>query len=69
METRVGPAGELIPGDIIQRVDEEAVANREELSKILSRYAVGDRVRLRMIRDGREIEVSVALGGEANGAD
>jgi S1-C subfamily serine protease len=67
--TRIGPAGELIPGDIIRRVDEAAVANSEELAEILEDYRVGDAVRLGMLRDGREMEISVELGGEASGSD
>ncbi len=67
--TRIGPSGELITGDIIQRVDGAAVTGREELRGRLEAYRVGDPVRLSMIRNGREIEVSVVLGGEANGAD
>jgi S1-C subfamily serine protease len=67
--TQIGPAGELVPGDIIQRVDDAAVADRGELSQILERYRVGDAVRLGLVRNDREIEVSVQLVGEASGPD
>lgn len=69
IETRVGPAGEILPGDIIQRVDGHAVSEMADLIQILERYQVGDRVALAILRDGRRLDVPIDLAGEAVGGD
>ncbi len=69
IETRVGPAGEILPGDIIQRVDGQAVSEMADLIHILERYQVGDRVTLAILRDGRRLDVPIDLAGEAVGGD
>ncbi|MBK1616866.1 2-alkenal reductase [Lamprobacter modestohalophilus] len=65
VETRVSPTGEIMPGDIIQRVDGQPVAEMADLIDILEGYQVGDRVTLSIIRDGRPLEVAIHLGGES----
>jgi S1-C subfamily serine protease len=65
VETRVSATGEILPGDIIQRLDGEPVAEMAELIDLLERYQVGDRVTLDLIRDGRPLQVSLHLGGES----
>jgi len=64
-ETRVAATGEILPGDVIERVDTQPVSGMPELIDALERHQVGDRVRLQVFRDGQRIEVPVDLGGEA----
>lgn len=65
LETRVAATGEILPGDVIEQVDARPVTGMTELIDVLERYQVGDRVRLKVFRDGRRIEIPVDLGGEA----
>lgn len=67
--TRMSPSGELVPGDIIVRLDEQSIAGMDDLRDVLERYRVGDQVTLGLLRDGRPVEVEVVLGGEAVGSD
>ncbi|MBK5931681.1 S1C family serine protease [Halochromatium salexigens] len=65
IETRVSPTGEVLPGDIIQRVDGHPVSEMEELIQVLEQYQVGDRVTLAILREGRRVDVPIDLGGQA----
>jgi S1-C subfamily serine protease len=60
--TRVDPRGGITPGDLVRSVDGRPVADVGELLSVLDQYRVGDRVQLRVWRDGSEFEVEVALG-------
>lgn len=51
----------LQPGDRILTVDREAVFDREDLSRILSRHDPGDHVRIYVRRDGRRLRLSAEL--------
>jgi len=64
-ETRVSAAGEILPGDIIQRLQGQPVTEMADLIEILEGYQVGDRVTLALLRDGRPLEVALHLGGES----
>lgn len=48
--------------DIITKVDGTAIDETNSLSSLIGRKAVGDTVKLTVLRDGKEIEVSVTLG-------
>jgi S1-C subfamily serine protease len=61
--TRITDAGEIIPGDIIQRVDGKPVRVMADLIEVLENYRIGDQVVLDLVRDGASISVSVILGG------
>jgi serine protease Do len=49
-------------GDVILAVDGQAVRNASELQSLLARRQPGERVRLQLVRQRRETEVSVQLG-------
>jgi serine protease Do len=51
----------LTSGDIIKSVDDKAVKNASELIKEIQKRKVGQKVRLRLIRDGKEMTVEVNL--------
>jgi len=51
----------LTSGDIIKSVDEKAVKNASELIKEIQKRKVGQKVRLGLIRDGKEMTVEVNL--------
>ena len=53
----------LIPwgGDFITKIDGREVANRGFLNQVLSLKHGGDTLRLRVIRDGEEMEVEITL--------
>jgi len=48
-------------GDVIVAVDGKPVSNREELVKLLSDKEVGDKVRLSLLRKGKEMKLSATL--------
>ncbi len=59
--SRVAPNGAVVPGDIILSIDGRAVTSVAGLLDRLDDYRVGDRVRLDILRDGREQTVDVVL--------
>ncbi len=61
--TRVGVHGEVIPGDIIQAIDGKPVKSVAELMSRLDDYRIGDRVTLRLWRDGNLVRTQVVLQG------
>lgn len=62
--TRVGPRGEVIPGDVIQAIDGEPVTTPAELRERLDEHRVGDRVSLTLWRNGERHRVELVLQGE-----
>jgi S1-C subfamily serine protease len=58
--------GQVVAGDVIQAVDGTAVDSVARLLGRLDERAVGDTVRLTVLREGRQIEVNVRL--QAGGA-
>ncbi len=73
-----GPAGQAgllgirrrrqgaLAGDIITAVDGKAVHTREELYTLLEKHAVGDKVKLTILRGDESKDVEVALGQASN---
>jgi S1-C subfamily serine protease len=59
--TRILGEKEVVPGDIIQAIDAHSVRDAEDLVDILERYDIGDRVKVRFLREGRVREVIVML--------
>jgi S1-C subfamily serine protease len=49
--------------DLIQAVDDAPVTTQESLRTILGEHKPGDEVRVRILRDGAELELEVVLGG------
>ncbi len=58
---RMGPRGELIPGDVIIAIDGQPVRSAADLLNRLDDYLVGDRVTLQLWRAGQTREVRVVL--------
>lgn len=48
--------------DIITKVNDQTVDEKNSLTSILGRYAVGDTVKLTVVRDGKEITLNATLG-------
>ncbi|HHH13796.1 MAG TPA: PDZ domain-containing protein, partial [Thiolapillus brandeum] len=59
--SRVLAEGNLVPGDIILGIGDRETRDAAELRAALERYRVGDEVRLRLLREGRLIELPVLL--------
>jgi S1-C subfamily serine protease len=58
---RRGPAGRILSGDVIEAIDGKPVRGASDLLGRLGAYKAGDRVRLRISRDGERREVDVRL--------
>jgi len=54
-------------GDVITAVDGQPVASNDELIRIVSGKQPGAKVRLRLIREGREMDVTAVLADRAEG--
>ncbi len=61
--TRVTGSGDIIPGDVIQRLDGVSVTSMRGLIDLLERYSVGDTVTLDVLRNGARRSLEVTLGG------
>ena len=63
------PAAEagILPGDVVVRVGDRAVADSTGLSSAVRGAGAGNRVTLRVLRDGRERSVDVTLGSAVAG--
>jgi S1-C subfamily serine protease len=55
-----------IGGDLIIAMDGQNIDHRDALTRYLNRKKPGDRVRLTIIRNGKQIDVSVTLGEAGN---
>lgn len=64
--TRVTSRGGIIPGDVILEVDGIGVTGVDALVDRLEKYDIGDRVELRVYRDGKIDTVSVVLGAASS---
>jgi len=49
-------------GDIILQINDEEVTGTNTLSKIINNLEVGDKITLKIDRDGKEITVTAVLG-------
>jgi putative serine protease PepD len=56
--------GRIVLGDVIDQIDAKVVRNVAELNALLERYSAGDKVTLRVLREGEHVEVPVTLGAE-----
>jgi S1-C subfamily serine protease len=59
---RRGPAGEIIPGDIITGLAGKPIASLDELLDVLEQHQPGDTVALTILREGKTMELKVRLG-------
>jgi S1-C subfamily serine protease len=55
------PDGTLVLGDIIQAVDGREIASLDDLYATLERHTPGDVVKVRVLREGKQLEVEVKL--------
>jgi S1-C subfamily serine protease len=55
-----------IGGDLITAMDGQRIENRDALTRYLNRKKPGDRIKLTIVRNGRQMEVSVTLGEAGN---
>ncbi len=53
--------GDVEIGDVIVGIDNEKVANTDELYRILNKHAVSDQVQVQIVRNGRRTSVPVRL--------
>src|SRR5262249_15628865 len=62
--TPEGPAAKagLMSGDIVTKVDDQAIKNYDELADVVSKHKPGDKVAFHVFRDGREVTMTVTLG-------
>jgi S1-C subfamily serine protease len=61
--------GQIVPGDVIQKVDGKPVENSNDLYALLSNHKPGDTVKLTVWREGKTVDVSVTLGQPAGGEE
>jgi S1-C subfamily serine protease len=59
---QVGGTPVALGGDIITKVDDQAVKSADDLSSIVGRHKAGDKVKITFIRDGATKTVTVTLG-------
>ncbi len=55
----------LRPGDVITKVNDQVLDEEHPLLTVMLRYRPGDKVRLTIIRDGREQNVEITLGRQS----
>lgn len=55
--------GEVTPGDVILKVDGEAVTGNAAFERMMTRHKPGDKLTLTVERDGKTFEVEVTLRG------
>ena len=53
--------GDVIPGDVIVKIEDKAIANFDDLRTELDKHKGGDRVKVTYVRDDREQTVEVGL--------
>ena len=56
-----GEDGQIHLGDVILEIDGKAIDTAKELNAALEKYHVGDTVKLRIVRDGQQQDLSVVL--------
>ncbi|XP_057982181.1 protease Do-like 8, chloroplastic [Malania oleifera] len=66
LPTTRGFAGSIVVGDIIVAVDKKPVRNKEELSKVLDDYNVGDKILLKIQRGSGSLELPIMLEEESS---
>jgi S1-C subfamily serine protease len=69
-EVRKGSPGHkagLVPGDVITGLDGRKVSDLEELRSVLRLFRVGDKVPLRVRREGKEFDATLELAEDTEG--
>ncbi len=60
--SRLARDGSIFPGDVILAIDGQTVGSAAAMDKIMDGKRIGDRVDLRLLRDGKPFTVSLTLG-------
>ena len=55
--------GDVDPGDLILAIDGQPVEGNADFARRISNYKVGDKLKLKIERDGKRFEVEVTLRG------
>lgn len=58
---RLAPDGRIVPGDVIVAIDGTPVDSAEALGRMLDAKRIGDRVTVRLWREGKTVEVAMTL--------
>jgi serine protease Do/serine protease DegQ len=59
----------IVPfGDVIVKVDGQAIAEQDDLDHILNTKNVGDRIQMEVVRDSRRMTVTVQLAERRGGS-
>jgi S1-C subfamily serine protease len=53
--------GSIVPGDIVQQVDEKKITSADDLFAVLERHKAGDDITIKIYRDGENRDVKVKL--------
>ncbi len=64
-EVHAGQPGDkagLAPGDVVTGVDGEKVADAKALIRVVGEHRAGDKIQLKLLRDGKEKHLDVELG-------
>lgn len=64
---RVGNSMILVGGDVIVEVDGEKVLSSDDLSAMIRDHRPGDTVELKVLRNGRSLDITVTLGEKPRG--
>ncbi len=57
----------IVPlGDVITKIDGQAISNPDDLDQALTNKNIGDRIQVEIVRDGRRMTIPIQLG-ESNG--
>jgi S1-C subfamily serine protease len=56
----------LQDGDIITKINDQAIGSAGSLSSIIGQYRPGDKITLTYLRDGKEQTATITLGSYAN---
>jgi len=59
--TRRDRNGRLVLGDVIVAIDGKAIDSDDDLATVLEDYKAGDQVKVTLVRDGREQDVTIVL--------
>ncbi len=60
-QATLDPGGSLVLGDILLSIDGHDVATLEEMADVLDEFDIGETVTLKIIRDGKPLELDVML--------
>ena len=57
--------GSIVPGDIVQRIDGEAVDSAASIERALDDKKIGDSVTLELLREGKSLQLRLRMAGQA----